>query len=259
MSEIASPMGLLWLLAAGVLGLASALQSAVGFGFALLAVPVISCLGFPLPQVIAMTLSAMCVQSVLSLAHHREAWKPGPLVKPLLIAFAGLAVGLTLLRGLEAMDPKAVRALVGALLLGLLGLQWLRPTRPRSRVHPAWTGVALTSTGLLGGLAGMPGPPLVLWAYAHNWSQVRIRTTLWTVFLGLNAIQLPVMAVVFGMPALSGIGFGLLTSPLVYLGARLGMALTRVASRRALANLASILLGLIGLSAVLTFLFDRLT
>jgi len=246
---------LLLILAAGVLGLGSALQSAAGFGFALLTVPLLAWAGFPLPQVIAMVLSAMSMQSALAVWHHQADWRPRALGGPLLMAIGGLMVGLALLRGVAGMEPEAVRAFVGGVLLAVLALQRWRPPQLRSFVHPGWTGAALAGSGVLCGVAGMAGPPLVLWAYAHDWPQTRIRTTLWSLFLGLNLVQLPVMTVLFGEPAVRGIVIGLLASPVVYLGARVGLWLTRVASRETLARAASALLALIGLSGVVDFLF----
>ena len=71
-------------------------------------------------------------------------------------------------------------------------------------------------------------------------------------------VPLTLITVVFLFDPWAGLLL-LLATPLVYLGARLGLALTRLASRRTLAHIATVLLGVIGLSAVLTFLLDRLT
>ena len=43
--------------------------------------------------------------------------------------------------------------------------------------------------GLLGGLAGVPGPPLVMWVMAHDWSADVTRAFLFASFMCLVPVE----------------------------------------------------------------------
>ncbi len=153
---------------------------------------------------------------------------------PIVFSVVLLLLGVWSLWTLSRVDPAAVRGLVGAtLLLGLVTLWVVRPA-PRERIRRGWAYLAYGATGYLSGLAGMGGPPVVVWTMAHDWPTTRTRLVLWTSFVVLVPVQLVVLFVTFGKPALWAALLGLLLFPGVYAGTWVGLWLGARMSRGAL-------------------------
>jgi uncharacterized membrane protein YfcA len=177
------------LVAAGAAVVAgAALQSATGFGFALVAAPLLfAALG---PEEAIGTLIALgAVVGVLTLA--TEGRRPRPLVRPaaVLLAWAvpGAVAGVAVLRALDAVALQlAVTAGVAATLaarrLGTRGGTW--PAPPAGLLAGALT----TSTNT-------NGPPLLLHLLGRGAGPAVVRDTLTVCFLGLAAVGALALAV----------------------------------------------------------------
>jgi uncharacterized protein len=174
-------------LAAGVAVLAgAALQSATGFGFSLVAAPVLFSATEPAQAVGLLTLLGAEL-NLLTLAGERR--RPHPLMPAslLLLAWAlpGALAGVAVLR---ALDAVALQLAVTAGVLVSLAVRWRAqraaagPTEP----PPRW---ALPLSGFsAGGLTTSTttaGPPLVLYLLHRAPPPVAVRDTLTVVFLGL--------------------------------------------------------------------------
>jgi hypothetical protein len=72
--------------------------------------------------------------------------------------------------------------------------------------------------GFIGGVAGMGGPPIVMWVHAHDWSNQRSRATLWAYFSGLTPIQLVVLYLKFGPDVVTAVGTAAILAPVMVLG-----------------------------------------
>ncbi|RMF18743.1 MAG: hypothetical protein D6761_01885, partial [Candidatus Dadabacteria bacterium] len=143
------------------------------------------------------------------------------------------------------------RQTVGAALLVLITVGTRFRPQPRSRVAPVWGGVAGACSGFFGGFVGMGGPPLVVYAIAHDWGKDRFRVFLWSQFLIANPLLLAVLTLRLGPDVLRDAGYGLALTPAIWAGMWLGFFATRHWDRARLDTAAIALLYLLGASSVL--------
>lgn len=189
----------------------SLLQSVAGFGFGMFAIPALMLLGCPPPQAIVIVAICGAVQTISGLITLRRhiVWRQSAWM--IALAAICLPLGVWTLGELQHIGQVRIRQVFGALvLLGLIA-QWIARVKPRDHVAPAWGVAATAGCGYLAGLAGMGGPPVVIWIMAHRWPPARIRVTLWVLFTGLTPIQLLFFYIRFGdvvaESALQGVAF----------------------------------------------------
>lgn len=231
--------------------LGSALQSAVGFGFGLFAIPLMIWVGIPLPVAVTVLIVATAVQMGWSCWQYRDdlAWRPAlPMVG---LRFVTIPVGVFLLSLLATADTSIIRQVVGVLLLLVVLLQWGVRLQPRANVHPAWTLLAGSTSGLLGGLIGMGGPPIILWLMAHDWPPRQARSFLWLVSVLLMPLNLLLLWYNFGSPALHAALVGFAYTPLTLLGASSGLWIGSQLSKPRLRTAMISLLAIIAISSIL--------
>lgn len=247
------------ILAGLILIAGSMLQGAVGFGFGMFAIPLIMLLGAESYQAIAILSicgSVQTISGVISLRKHIH-WRQVGWVAA--IACAVLPLGVLTQEAIVSVGGDHIRQVLGVVILSALIIQQLWHIEPRERVHPAWGVLAAGLCGFLAGLAGMGGPPLVMWVMAHQWSNPRIRATLWSVFLGLTPFQLFFLFRQFGgesiLPAMQS---GLLLAPITLLGVYPGIWLGNRIPRDALRRLVFGLLAIISVYLIVSPLIDNL-
>lgn len=185
MIEISDGMGF-WLTVALVMAVGSTLQAAVGFGFNLLATPVLVYLyRDPAVAVPALILAWYPVGLALSMHNRRQidypriAWWIGP-------ALPGALVGVWLLRDLDA---EVMRRIVGAVTVISAVAITLRFTWPVRREWPWMLGTGGMS-GVLAGSTGLSGPPVVLFGINQGWDTRKLRATLFLYFTALTTFTL---------------------------------------------------------------------
>lgn len=233
-----------------VLFAGSTLQATVGFGYGLFAVPVLLLLGWQPYQAMAIVGACVIVHGWFCIwrARHELLW--GQLWWLIAIGCAMQPVGNLVLGKLVG---KAILSQVfGALLLAGLALRaWWHP-EPREKLHPLWGVLAMGIGGLLSGVAGMGGPPIVLWLFAHRWSNDRIRVSMWTMFSSMNVTNLIWLAYRFTPGViLPAAGIGMLFLPVVMIGTLPAYWLNDRMSHVTLRRIAMGFLVLIGLYAIL--------
>ncbi len=163
---------------AAVLFLATVIRSAFGFGEALVAVPLLALalpveVAAPVAVLASITVALIVVIQDWRAIHARSA---GWLV---LSTFAGIPLGLWLLKTVPEVAAKAVLAFVIA---GFSTYSLLRPGRYELKndrlawFFGFWAGV-------LGGAYGMNGPPLAIYGSLRKWTPGNFRATLQGYFL----------------------------------------------------------------------------
>lgn len=190
--------------AALALFLGAALQSATGFGFALVSAPVLFALIGPQEAVTAGVLVAL-VPNTLALAGERR--RPQVLVRDVLALLAwslpGLALGAVALRELS---EQLLSALVAAAVLGGVALRALtrRSRRPAASGPPRpWhLPVAGVTSGAMSTSTSLNGPPLVFYLLARGAAPMQTRDTLATIFLIHAVLGVPALLLsgTFAMP-----------------------------------------------------------
>ena len=220
-----------WLLSAACLALGALVQSVLGFGMGLVAVPLLVLTGVALPVAIGLLMPNVLVQTAFSnwQYRHQLPWRQAGQVYVLRVL--ALPLGILALRGIAGAGQDLTRQIVGLGLMGLLLLPRSVPRRlPALQGHAAMI-TAGTLSGFLAGLLGMGGPPLVLWVLGQPWPPLRQRSFLWLSFMLLAPVQTGLLLWTFGWPMARAMGAGLTLAPLVVpiaaLGARWGSSLSK--------------------------------
>jgi uncharacterized membrane protein YfcA len=240
-----------------IISLASALQSAIGFGYALFATPLLVWIGIPLPSVITLVSTCSLFQSlfgVIDLRHHVP-WRLSLIATPMRIV--GLIIGILMLRVLVGLSIMHIRMVIGCVLCAMIILQLLYHPAPRQHLHWAWGGLAFTGSGVLSGLCGMGGPPLVFWVMAHDWGSHKSRAFLFATFTAGIPVQLILLGISFGKSIVENFVLALLLTPIVYIGSMLGLAIGNRISKNLLRRLVYALLLFIAVSAIVTPFLSR--
>jgi len=193
------------LLAALAVVAGAVLQSATGFGFAIVAAPALVALVGPQATVGALSVLALVING-LTLAGERRRPRPalGDAVALVCWALPGLAIGAL---ALATLPERALEAAVGVAVLAALvvrvatrarGPAAARPgTLPRaerSSRRPLSRAAAGVLSGSLATSTGLSGPPLVLFLTGRSPDAARVRDTLAVVFLAQGVLGLAALA-----------------------------------------------------------------
>lgn len=160
-----------------VLFLATFIRSALGFGEALVAVPLLALVmpvqvAAPLAVLVSITVAVIVVIQDWGNVHVRSA---GWLV---LSTLFGIPLGLLLLK---TVPESVVKAILGAVIVvfAIYSLAGRKPRLQSDRLAPLFGFAA----GILGGAYGMNGPPLVVYGVLRRWQPAQFRATLQGYFL----------------------------------------------------------------------------
>jgi uncharacterized membrane protein YfcA len=184
-------------IAAGIAVLAgAALQSATGFGFALVSAPLLFAAVEP-EQAVALLLVLGLVVNLLTLA--TEGRRPQPLVgdtvRMLAWALPGVVVGVIALRSLDS-TALQVGVTVGVFAtLAARHVATRRGSDAPSDTPPWWAAPAAGfSSGALTTSTNTAGPPIVLYLLVRDATPAQTRDTLTASFLGLTALGAAALA-----------------------------------------------------------------
>lgn len=231
-----------------VLAGGGALQSAAGFGYALLSVTLLLIIGMEPYEAIPIVSVATTIQSATGVWHHRRDVPWRLVAGSTLLVVLTIPVGVFLLSRVTLLSGSQVRQFFGAVLVVVVLVFACWKPLPRKTVHPGWTVTAMLSGGLLGGLCGMSGPPIVLWAISHDgWSGQRIRCTLWAIFLLKTPLLIVFLYHRFGSVVLQSALVALAMAPAVLLGTIPGIWIGNRIPKLWLRRIAFTLLVLVGL------------
>jgi uncharacterized membrane protein YfcA len=212
----ASPWQLLAV--AAVLLVAEAVYVLLGFGAGLVAVGALALL---LPDirdaVVVLLLVNLPAELLVVVTAWREiAWRGVAAI------MAGVAVGIPLgAWWLGIAEPGWLLALLGLVLL-LVGIAFLATPGDRRVRWPGWAAPPIgLAAGLLTGLFGTGGPPLVLYYRLAGVAKASFRGNLMAIFLLMTLVRVPSYAAV-GLITAERLWSGLVVMPAVLAGAWLG-------------------------------------
>ena len=231
--------------------LAALLQGAIGFGLALLAIPLMVWAGVELPVAIAVVQIVAATQMGWGCWAYRRHidWKPAVGVN--LCRLLTLPLGVLTLVYLVASGPGPVKLVVGVMLLLAVAVRVLVRVKPRAKVRWWWAALAGTVSGYVSGLVAMSGPPVVLWVTAHQWSTQKMRAMIWICLLPTKPVAVVLLISQFGMPVVWGTLLGVALVPVTLLGGMSGMRLGGRMSAEHLRAVALIVLVIIALVSII--------
>lgn len=168
---------------AGVLFFATVFRSALGFGEALIAVPLLAMLlpvevAAPLAVLVSITVALIAVAQDWRKIHARSA---GWLV---LSTLFGIPVGLVMLR---TVSEPVVKALLGIVIIAFSAYS-VQTGHKHELKNDKLAWLFGFGAGVLGGAYGMNGPPLVVFGTLRRWTPVRFRATLQGYFLPASVV-----------------------------------------------------------------------
>jgi uncharacterized protein len=164
----------------------AAVQSATGFGFALVLSPALFAVMEPEEAVTALLALGAALNLLVLLERHDARWsRLPPLILP---ALPGLALGAAVL---AALSRKPLQIGVGLAVIAA-ALWQLRDREAAARVPATVAGFL---SGVLTTSISISGPPLVLWLEAQALTPAEFRATLAAAFLALNVAGWAVLGI----------------------------------------------------------------
>jgi uncharacterized membrane protein YfcA len=197
----------------------ASVQSATGFGFALILGPALFAVLSPYEAVTALLLLGLLLNVLVLL--DRAGPVRWPTIGPLLaFALPGLGLGAALL---AVLSKPVLQIAVGAAVVVAAALQWRSDTVSVPAEPSLWSALAVgLASGALTTSTSVSGPPIVLWLRAHGLGPGEMRASLAASFLVLNLAGGIVVLVARGEGALAGPGVLLPLAALVTVGYALG-------------------------------------
>jgi uncharacterized membrane protein YfcA len=168
---------------AAILLLAAFTQSLTGFGLALVSMPLLSMV-IGLPRATALVAVVSVGVEIVILWQHRAHLHWQPVRRLTLASFAGVPVGIFLLR--HAPEAWMLRGL-GALLAGY-GLYALSGKPLPTLQNTGWGWAAGLLAGALGGAYNTSGPPVILYGHARGWPPETFKANLQAFFLASSSL-----------------------------------------------------------------------
>lgn len=174
--------------AAGVFMLAATAQALTGFGFALVAVPLLALVTDSVTAVVATTAVSLVLTGAVGYRERAHVERPTA-IRFIVAGLIGMPLGLV---ALSRLDERSLTILIAVGVLLCAGLLWFSVELPAGR-GPQWgtgvvSGTLLTSTG-------MNGPPVVLMMQAISLAPRRFRATLQVIFFGQDLAAVAAFAV----------------------------------------------------------------
>ncbi len=195
---------------------AAVLRSFTGFGFALVAVPVLA-LFMPPAQVVVLSSALALTIGLLSLRSFYRLINWAQMLPLFLMSGLGTAVGALIL---ASIPMTLFQLCVGlSVLAACLGIFVGRPERPLQWAGPPWLAGLLS--GLMNGALAIPGPPMIVYTMLTEFDPARSRALLMAFFMASSALAL-ISFTVAGIVELQSVKYYLLAFPALFIGDKLG-------------------------------------
>lgn len=235
-----------------IVAVSAMVQATVGFASALLGLPLLLWAGNDMVEAQVLMVTGMLPQHIFGVWKLRQSIDWREIVWPATIRTATLPIGIAGLAIVVTWPTTRVQQFVGVLILLALATQALVGVEWRSARRPWWMAIVFGGSGVLQGISGMSGPPVVLWVHAQRFTHDHARAFLFAMAITNFLPQVLLLWWKFGSPVLHAMGVGLLALPLVLLSAMCGLRLGSRLGTRWLRTVTFGLLLWIGLSSLLS-------
>ncbi len=169
----------------GVLFLSAVIRSAIGFGDALIAMPLLALfvdvrLATPLVAFMSSTIAVVILYAEWRTVHFGAAWKL------IVSTIVGIPLGLVFLKHVP---ESLVKGILGVVLVGFGLYNMILPRLPVLRNDRPAFAVGFVA-GILGGAYNTNGPPVVIYGTMRRWPPKQFRSTLQCYFLPTGLVVL---------------------------------------------------------------------
>jgi len=228
-----------FLIVAGIVALGQIVYALAGFGSGMVSVSLFA-LAFGDLKFFVPVFLLLCLPTEVTVTWQSRSlqnWRRTALV--LAAALPTLALGAQLL---GTIDSSRLAFFLG-LLIAVLGLYYLLlEQRLRISFSKKWHLIAASAAGgILGGLFGVAGPPLILYFKSLRLDKNAFRAALIGIWLCMTCVKIPMYAGL-GLYSVKSLWWALILLPASFAGARLGMRLHRAVSETAFRRFTSLLL-----------------
>lgn len=239
---------LIWSLS--IVAVAAFLQATVGFAGGMFGLPLLLWAGNDLMESQVLTVTAMLPQNLLGLWKLRRSIDLREVLWPATIRIATLPIGVAGLAVVLTWPTHSIQQLVGLLILFALAIQCLVGIQLQRPRRPLWMLTVFGGSGVLQGLSGMSGPPMVLWLHAQRTNADRTRAFLFAMYISNFLPQVSLLWYKFGNRVFAAMLVGVVALPIVLLSAMLGLRLGSWLGDRWLRPATFALLTWIGISSL---------
>ena len=225
----------------------AAVQSATGFGFALVLSPALFAVMEPVEAVTALLVLGLALNLLVLFEGGRPEHVDWRALAPMLVAAVpGLAIGAV---ALTQLSKEVLQVAVGVAVIAAAGWQLRERARGHRPLPPAAAWGAGFASGALTTSISVSGPPLVLWLEARRVRPEEFRASLAASFLALNLVGGVVLLAAEGTGAFDADAVAVLLA-LVVAGYALGALAFRRLDRERFFSLVLILVALTGAASV---------
>lgn len=236
---------ILWV--SGIIGLAAAVQSLAGFGFALVAIALLPFF-LELQVAIPLVLITSLFSSIWLWIHYRDSFDWREIVPLVVSALVSIPIGLV---GLHYVPEEMARKILGAFIVLYVAYDILRLVTPFLDTpplkSPRWAYLFGGLSGFLTGAFTTGGPPLVMYANSKEWSPEQFKGNLPGVYV--VALAFAITGHYFeGHLTAELMEMVLWTTPLFALGMGLGIFLSKKIDAVGFKRIVLSLLGVIGIT-----------
>ncbi len=217
-------------------------QSMIGFGVALICMPLLIRLLDPVTAATLVALFSLPLQLII-IWRYRRALNIVPFWRVMVGAIAGIPFGVLLL---SALDRTLILGALGVLLIGYALYSLLKLRLPALR-NPSWGfGFGLTA-GILSGAYNTGGPPMVIYGTCLRWDSEQFKANMQALLL-VNSVLVIITHVAAGHVTPLVLQNLALALPMVALGTIAGFWLSRYVNEGVFYRLVLIMLLVIGIS-----------
>lgn len=204
------------LLVLGILFLSTLIRSALGFGDALIAMPLLTLLvglqvATPLTAMGATTIALTILVRAWKKVDLRAAWRL------VLTTWIGIPIGIFFLK---AAPEVVVKSLLGVIITGFGLYNLIVPDLPHL-LNENWAYLTGLIAGILGGAYNTNGPPVVIYGMLRRWDPEKFRATLQGYFLPTGLVILVTHGIA-GMWTTQVLNYYLFAIPVILAGVLIG-------------------------------------
>ena len=144
-----------------ILFVAAVVQGLIGFAMAIVAIPSLVWIGFPLSEAIAVSMASIMVQDLTGMFKLRHAILWSIVRSSLVVRSLSLLIGILIMVQLDGIETSEIKAVLGICIILIVLVQISFKSEPKEKLVAKWNYFAFAYSGLFTVRVGMGGPPLV--------------------------------------------------------------------------------------------------